>query len=82
MDLLFRGEKLQNKVLRAIPFEILRGAEWEKIWGGSVKKIKICGGGVAPKKYAGGSPEKIRGAHQKKCRGSAKKMKYMGGGDQ
>ncbi len=48
-------------ILRAIPFEILRGAEWKKnknmwgggprknlnMWGGVHEKIKICEGGSA-----------------------------------
>ncbi len=55
------------------------------MWAGVREEIKICGGGVAEKKYAGGVSEKkyARGVGEKIkiCEGgSAKKIKYVRGG--
>ena len=52
--------------LRAIPFEILRGADWKqkiKMWGGGVHEKKCGGGGVRGKNkmYGGFSRNNVGG---------------------
>ena len=60
-------------MIKAIPFEVLRGgAEWKKMWGRGPQIKKKHGGG--------GLPNKICGGRWKNMPGGGGRKQYTGGG--